>query len=132
MGSPLNHQRTCRDALPSPCFWVMWPSPEIWFLWLLLSGFPPKRAMALAAAACGGKAAPVGLSSFLQDPWEDCVHPVGCSHVPEEPLLLEEELGTVLSPWSGHTMTVCGQADVVCQHGRGLSACEFPWSPEPC
>lgn len=47
MGSPLNHQSTCRDALPSPCLWAVWPGPEIWFLWLLLSGFPPKRAMVL-------------------------------------------------------------------------------------
>lgn len=120
MGSPVNHQRTCRDALPSPCFWVVWPGLEIWFLWLLLSGFLPVRAVVLEQEfllqfvvenllLCG-------LSPFLQESWEDCVHPVGCSHVPEKPLLLGEELGTVLSPWPGHTVTVRGQADLVCQH----------------
>lgn len=33
------------DALASPCVWVVWPGPEIWFPWLLLSVFPPKRAV---------------------------------------------------------------------------------------
>lgn len=83
MGSPLNHQRTCRDALPSPCFWVVWPGPEIWFLWLLLLGIPPKRAVVLVQEFLPQLVVAnlllCGLSPFLQESWEGCVHPVGCT-----------------------------------------------------
>lgn len=110
MGSPLNHQRIW-DALPSPCFWIVWPGPEIWFLWLLLSGFLPESAMVLEQdfllQLVVANLLLCGLSPFLQESWEGCVRPVGCSHVPEKPLLLGEELGIVLSPWPGYTMTLC-------------------------
>uniref|UniRef100_A0A8D0EIH0 Groucho/TLE N-terminal Q-rich domain-containing protein n=1 Tax=Strix occidentalis caurina TaxID=311401 RepID=A0A8D0EIH0_STROC len=42
MSSPLSHQTQPWDSLASPCVWVVWPGPEIWFLWLLLSLFPPE------------------------------------------------------------------------------------------
>lgn len=39
--SPLNHQRMHSPGmLGLPC--AVWPGPEICFLWLLWSGFPPK------------------------------------------------------------------------------------------
>lgn len=32
----------------------------------------------------------------------------------------------MLSPWPGHTVTVCGQADLVCQHHRGFLPLSSP------
>ena len=46
----------------------MWPGAEIWFLWLLLSGFPPKRAVVfeqgLLSQLVAAKPLPCGLSLF--------------------------------------------------------------------